>query len=72
MSKILSLIVQILNTFNKFIWKIIKFLSKYIEIDDINHDNNDIANIKYRKFNVDPTPPITAPFEYNLRTVKCS
>ena len=62
MSKILSLIVQILNTFNKFIWKIIKFLSKYIEIDDINHNNNDIANIKYRRFNVDSTPPIIEPF----------
>ena len=62
MSKILSLIIQILNTFNKFIWKIIKFLSKYIEIDDINHNNNDIANIKYRRFNVDSTPPIIETF----------
>ena len=62
MSKIISLIILILNTINKIIWKIIIFLSKFIKIDNINQ-HDDIANIKYRKFKVDETPPIIDVFK---------
>lgn len=62
MSKIISLIITFLNRINKIIWKIIIFLSKFIKLDDINQQD-DITNIKYRRFKVDETPPIIEPFE---------
>ena len=61
MSKIISLFINFLNRINKLIWKIIIFLSKFIELYDV-QDDNDIANIKYRRFKVDETPPIIEPF----------
>ena len=40
MSKIISLIIKFLNSINKFIWKIIIFLSKFIKIDELNDVSN--------------------------------
>ena len=61
MTKIISLIINFLNRINKIIWKIIVFLSKFIKLDDINQED-DIANIKYRRFKVDETPPVVEAF----------
>ena len=61
MSKIISLFIIFLNRINKFIWKIIIFLSKFIKIDEIDHLNNKPDDVKYRLFNVDE-PAIIEPF----------
>ena len=61
MSKIISVIITFLNRINKFIWKIIIFLSKFIKIDDIDHLNNKPTNERYRQFKVDEQP-IIEPF----------
>ena len=61
MSKIISFIIKILNRINKFIWKIIIFLSKFIKVDEINHPNDKPDDVKYRLFNVDE-PAIIEPF----------
>ena len=61
MSKIISIIIKFLNSINKFIWKIIIFLSKFIKIDEINHLHNKPDDVKYRLFNVDD-PAIIEPF----------
>ena len=37
MSKIISNIIKFLNSINKFLWKIIVFLSKFIKVDEIKH-----------------------------------
>ena len=61
MTKIISLIIKILNRINKIIWKIIIFLSKFIKIDEVKHLENKPDDIKYRLFNVDE-PAIIEPF----------
>lgn len=61
MSKIISFIITFLNRINKFIWKIIIFLSKFIEVKEINHLDNKPDDVKYRLFNVDE-PAIIEPF----------
>ena len=61
MSKIISVIITFLNRINKFIWKIIIFLSKFIKVDEINHLDDKPENVKYRLFNVDD-PAIIEPF----------
>ena len=61
MSKIISIIIKFLNSINKFIWKIIIFLSKFIKVDEINHLDDKPDDIKYRLFNVDE-PAIIEPF----------
>ena len=61
MSKIISIIINFLNSINKFIWKIIIFLSKFIKVDEINHLDDKPDDIKYRLFNVDE-PAIIEPF----------
>lgn len=61
MSKIISAIITFLNRINKFIWKIIIFLSKFIKVDDIKHLDNMPDDINYRLFNVD-APAIIEPF----------
>lgn len=61
MSKIISLFIIFLNRINKFIWKIIIFLSKFIKIDDINHLDNKPADERYRLFKVDE-PAVIEPF----------
>lgn len=61
MSKIISVFTNFLNRINKFIWKIIIFLSKFIKVDEINHLDNKPKDVKYRLFNVDD-PAIIEPF----------
>ena len=61
MSIIISVIITFLNRINKFIWKIIIFLSKFIKVDEINHLDDKPQDVKYRLFNVDE-PAIIEPF----------
>ena len=61
MSKIISLFIQFLNRINKFIWKIIVFLSRFVKIDEVNHLDDKPDDVKYRLFNVDD-PAIIEPF----------
>ena len=61
MSKIISVIIKFLNSINKFIWKIIVFLSKFIKIDETKHLDDKPDDVKYRLFNVDE-PAIIEPF----------
>ena len=61
MSKIISIIIKFLNSINKFIWKIIIFLSKFIKVDEIKHLDDKPDDVKYRLFNVDE-PAIVEPF----------
>ena len=61
MSKIISLFIQFLNRINKFIWKIIIFLSSFIKIDELDHLDDKPDDVKYRLFNVDD-PAIIEPF----------
>ena len=60
MSKIISLIILFLNRINKFTWKIIIFLSKFIKVEDIIIDNKP-TDEKYKQFKVD-APAIIEPF----------
>lgn len=53
MSKIITLLINFLNRINKFIWKIIIFLSNFIKVDEVNHLNDEPDDVKYRLFNVD-------------------
>ena len=53
MSKIISLFIKLLNRFNKFIWKIIIFLSKFVKIDDFEKVSDKPDDVKYRLFSVD-------------------
>lgn len=61
MSKIISFIITFLNRINKFIWKIIIFLSKFIKVNDIVHLDDKPDDVKYRLFHVDD-PAIIEPF----------
>ena len=61
MSKIISLIIKFLNRINKFIWKIIIFLAKFIKIDDFEKQSDKPDDVKYRLFNIDD-PAIVEPF----------
>ena len=60
MSKIITLIIEFLNRINKFIWKIIIFLSRFIKVEDIIIDNKP-TDEKYKQFKVD-APAIIEPF----------
>ena len=60
MSKIISLIILFLNRINKFTWKIIIFLSRFIKVEDIIIDNKP-TDEKYKQFKVD-APAIIEPF----------
>ena len=51
--KIITILITILNTINKFIWKFIIFLSKFIPPDDIKNINSKPDDIRYRQLNVD-------------------
>ncbi len=61
MSKIITIIIRILNTFNKLIWKFIIFLSKFIKPDDIKYIDSKPDDVRYRHFKVDE-PAIIEPF----------
>ena len=58
MTKIITILIKILNTINRFIWKFIIFLSKFIPPDDIKNINSKPDDIRYRHFNVDEQPII--------------
>ena len=60
MNKIISIIINFLNRINKISWKIIIFLSKFINVDDVNISNKPIKE-EYRQFKVDEQP-IIEPF----------
>ena len=60
MTKIISLFITFLNRINKIIWKIITFLSKFINVDDINLSNKPNLE-RYRQFKVD-IPALKEPF----------
>ena len=60
MSKIITLLIKFLNRINKFTWKIIIFLSRFIKVEDI-IINNKPTNEKYRQFKVDD-PAVIEPF----------
>lgn len=62
MFRIISYIISILHTFNKFIWKIILALSSFIDPDEIVKRNNLIHSPKYNKFSVDD-PPIAIDYD---------
>ena len=40
MSKIISVLIEFLNSINKIIWKFIIFLSKFIKVNDVITSNN--------------------------------
>lgn len=61
MSTIISVIIKFLNRINKFIWKIIIFLSNFIKVDEVKHLDDKPEDIKYRLFNVD-APALIDPF----------
>jgi len=61
MSKIISIIISFLNRINKFTWKIIIFLSKFVKVNEVNHLDDKPEDVKYRLFNVDD-PAIIEPF----------
>ena len=61
MSKIISVILNFLNSINKFIWKIHLFLSKFVKVDEIKHLDDKPDDVKYRLFHVDE-PAIIEPF----------
>ena len=60
MSKIITLIIEFLNRINKFIWKIIIFLSQFIKVEDIVIDNKP-TDERYKQFKVDE-PALIEPF----------
>ncbi len=47
MPKIISLIIKFLNRINKFIWKIIIFLSKFIKVESLASFNNKHTDKRY-------------------------
>ena len=61
MFKIISVILNFLNSINKFIWKIHLFLSKFVKVDEIKHLDDKPDDVKYRLFHVDE-PAIIEPF----------
>lgn len=61
MSIIISVIINFLNRINKFIWKFIIFLSKFIKIEEIDKQNDKPTDERYRQFKVDD-PAIIEPF----------
>ena len=53
MNYIISNLINLLNRINKFIWKIIIFLSKFIKINDNSNIKEQPADERYRRFKVD-------------------
>ena len=53
MNYIISNLINFLNRINKFIWKIIIFLSKFIKINDNSNIKEQPADERYRRFKVD-------------------
>ena len=61
MSIIISIIIKFLNRINKFIWKIIIFLSKFIKVESLDKLNSKPTDERYRQFKVDE-PAVVEPF----------
>ena len=53
MNYIISNLINLLNRINKFIWKIIIFLSKFIKINDNSNIKEKPTDERYRRFKVD-------------------
>lgn len=62
MIKIITILLKILNTFNKFSWKFICFLSKFISPDKVPKVDSKPDDVRYRQFKVDE-PAIIEPFK---------
>ena len=59
---IISIIIKILNTLNKFVWKLTIFLAKFIKIEELKHIDSKPNDIRYRQFKVDE-PALFEPFK---------
>lgn len=53
MNYIISNLINLLNRINKFIWKIIIFLSLFIKINDNSNIKEQPTDERYRRFKVD-------------------
>jgi len=62
LTKIITIIIKILNTLNKLSWKLSCFLLKLIKEDDILSANFKPDDVRYRQFKVDE-PAIIEPFK---------
>ncbi|MFA6777115.1 MAG: DDE-type integrase/transposase/recombinase [Bacilli bacterium] len=60
MTKIITVIIKILNTINKLSWKIIIFLTKFIKIEELDKINSKPDDVRYRHFSVDKPAIIEA------------
>lgn len=74
MSKIISVLLEFLNRINKFIWKIILFLSKFIKVEDLDKLDNKPSDERYRQFKVDDPaiiePLVTIPHKDYKQLIK--
>ena len=70
MNFIISNLINFLNRINKFIWKIIIFLSKFIKINDNSNIKEQPADERYRRFKVDEPPIIEKASNLELKDFK--
>ena len=70
MNFIISNLINFLNRINKFIWKIIVFLSKFIKINDNSNIKEQPADERYRRFKVDEPPFIEKSSSLELKDFK--
>ena len=70
MNYIISNLINLLNRINKFIWKIIIFLSKFIKINDNSNIKEQPADERYRRFKVDEPPIIEKASNLELKDFK--
>ena len=62
MTKIITIIIRILNTINKLSWRFIIFLSKFIKKEELDNINSKPDDVRYRHFKVDEAA-IIQPFK---------
>lgn len=62
MIKIITILLKILNTLNKFSWKLICFLTKFVSPDKVPRVDSKPDDVRYRQFKVDE-PAIIQPFK---------
>ena len=70
MNFIISNLINFLNRINKFIWKIIVFLSKFIKINDNPNVKEQPTDERYRRFKVDEPPFIEKSSSLELKDFK--
>ena len=70
MNFIISNLINFLNRINKFIWKIIVFLSKFIKINDNPNVKEQPTDERYRRFKVDEPPIIEKASNLELKDFK--